>query len=151
MSGLLEQRLSSLYVVDASVGIQLFLKEDYSDAVAVVFASDATLIVPDLFHIECTNILWKRMIRGQYPLQSARENIVDLLALQLPTTPTAGLMGRALELAADYRVTAYDACYLALAELHAIPLLTTDGRLRKIMDGSPIQVLTIPEYLALGV
>ena len=88
--------MSETYVVDASVGIKLFLQEEYSEAVEALFNADARLLVPDLFHIECANILWKRVMRGLYPLQSARENIADLYALHLPSTPTAELMTRAL-------------------------------------------------------
>jgi predicted nucleic acid-binding protein len=151
MSDADEPRTAPMYVVDASVGIQLFLDEGSTDAVDALFASDAVLLVPDLFHIECTNILWKRVTRGLYPLQDARDNIADLHAMQLPTTPTAGLMAQALELAHRYGITAYDACYLALALLHGVPVLTADTRLRNSLDGSPIQVLTIPEYLAANI
>ncbi|MHB9023142.1 MAG: type II toxin-antitoxin system VapC family toxin [Armatimonadota bacterium] len=138
-------------MVDASVGIKLFLDEEYAEEVEALFASEAILLVPDLFHIECTNILWKRVSRGLYPLQSARENIADLYAMNLPTTPTAGLMARALELASQYKITAYDACYLALAELHSVPLLTEDTPLRNALVGSHIQTLTIQEYLSTSV
>lgn len=50
-------------VVDASIGIKLFLVEPLSDEAHALIAgltSDlpARLRVPDLFYIECTNILW---------------------------------------------------------------------------------------------
>jgi len=143
--------MSDTFVVDASIGIKLFLAEQYADEVADLFHSDALLLVPDLFHIECTNILWKRVTRGLYPLQSAKDNLADLYAMRLPTTPTAELMARALELATTYGTTAYDACYLVLAEMHSVPLLTADTALHTAVIGSPIQALTIPEYLAAGI
>lgn len=139
------------YVVDASVAIQMFLGEEHADAVADLFASEATLRVTDLFHIECTNILWKRVTRGLYPALSARENLADLAAMRLPTTPTAEFMPRAFELGCAHRVTAYDACYLALAERYACPLITADMPLHAALAGSHITVLTIEEYLALVV
>ncbi len=140
--------MSAAFVVDASVGNKLFLKEEDTEAAEALFNSDATLLVPDLFHIECANILWKRVARGLYALETARENIADLQAMALPTTPTSGLMARALELACRYGVTAYDACYLALAELHGIPLVTADARLHTALIGSPLNLLSLPEYLA---
>lgn len=143
--------MSTTFVVDASIGIKLFLDEEYAEEVNVLFNSDAILLVPDLFHIECTNILWKRVTRGLYPMQSARENITDLSAMNLPTTPTAGLMAHALELAYTYRTTAYDACYIALADLHGVALLTADIALQNALTGSHIRAITIPEYLAASV
>ncbi len=143
--------MSTSYVVDASIGIKLFLDEEYAEEVVALFDSNALLLVPDLFHIECTNILWKRVARGLYTIENAKKNLADLYAMSLPTTPTAGLMGRALELAYQYSVTADDACYLALSELHGVPLLTADIPLHHALAGSPLQVLTFPEYLAAGV
>lgn len=143
--------MTESYVVDASVGIKMFLKEEeYSADVKLLFISKVELYVPDLFHIECTNILWKRVTRGIFPRQIAAECISDLYAMQLPTTPTAGLMSKALQLALTFKVTPYDACYVALAELLGIPLLTADIRLRDALINSHIQLLTIPEYLASG-
>jgi len=73
--------------------------------------------------------------------------VVDAsVGIKLPTTPTADLMAQALKLAFVYNITAYDACYLALAELHGIPLLTADIRLQNSLKGSHILLLTIAEY-----
>jgi hypothetical protein len=52
------------YVVDASVGIKLFVEEEFSEQTHSLFsylAADppAELYVPDLFFIECTKILLK--------------------------------------------------------------------------------------------
>lgn len=55
-------------VVDASVGVKLFLIHPLSDEAHGLFtclASDppAHLYVPDLFYTECTNIFWKYVQR----------------------------------------------------------------------------------------
>ena len=52
------------FVVDASVGIKLFVAEplgEQADALFGLLAADppAYLFVPDLFYIGCANILWK--------------------------------------------------------------------------------------------
>ena len=51
----------------------------------------------------------------------------DLGLLPLNRYPTGPLMGRAYELRAN--VTAYDACYVAVAEALNCPLVTADARL----------------------
>jgi len=109
-------RLPTECVVDASAGIKLFVVEDYSEEVQAVFDQltadpPAALFVPDLFFIECANILWKKVRRGEHTADVAASNLADLRIMELQTTPTAYLMARALEVACDQGVTAYDACY----------------------------------------
>ena len=128
-------------VVDASVGIRLFLPEEHAEQVQKLFESALddptdTIFVPDLFFIECANVLWKKVRRGEYSQDMARQNLADLRALGLPTTPTSELMARALEIACEHGVTAYDACYVALAEMKEAPLLTADSRLRDALTGA---------------
>jgi predicted nucleic acid-binding protein len=49
----------------------------------------------------------------------------------------------ALSHAAVYNITAYDACYLALAQRLSLPLITTDVKLAKIIrDPKLVQLLT---------
>ncbi|MBI2266817.1 MAG: type II toxin-antitoxin system VapC family toxin [Armatimonadetes bacterium] len=74
--------------------------------------------------------------RSNYPEDLAGENLADLKGLKLFVTPTAELMERALEIACAHRITAYDACYAALAEMKGIPLLTADDRLVEALGGS---------------
>jgi len=88
-------------VVDASVGIKLFVKEEFSEQAHALFAHltatpPAQLHVPDLFFIECTNILWKYTRRFNYQAEKADRHLVNLenLALQSfvvkrPSQPTA--------------------------------------------------------------
>ena len=126
-------------VVDASVGIKLFVEEDYSDKVHSLFehlALDipAILYVPDLFYIECTNILLKYTRRFGRSLEDSRADLLDLGRLSLRVVPTAELMVDALLLAAQQKITAYDACYAVLASRLTIPLVTADKPLAKAVQ-----------------
>lgn len=121
-------------VVDASVGIKFFLKEEHSDHVDALFShlSDkppARFYVPDFFYIECANILWKHVQRYNYPTDIAKQNIADLIALPLRSIPMEALTEDALVLAAKYNHPAYDAAYVTLATRLALPLVTADKRL----------------------
>ncbi len=127
------------FVVDASVGIKLFVDEDYSDKVHTLLeqlAADppANLYVPDLFFIECTNILLKYTRRFGRSLEDSRADLVDLGRLSLRVVPTAELMEDALLLAAEQNITAYDACYAVLASRLALPLVTADKPLAKAVE-----------------
>jgi predicted nucleic acid-binding protein len=123
-------------VVDASVGIKLFVDEEYSDKVHGLFGqlaadSPAILYVPDLFYIECTNILLKYARRFGRSIEDSRADLADLGRLSLRVVSTAELMEDALLLAVEQNITAYDACYAGLASRLAMPLLTADKPLAK--------------------
>ena len=121
-------------VVDASVGIKLFLVEELSERADALFdhltdAPPAGFYVPDLFFIECTNILWKYVRRFGYPAGAAEQDVGDLVRLPLQVVSTTALAGSALALAVEYGSTAYDGAYVALARHLSLPLVTADEAL----------------------
>src|SRR5688572_4958147 len=94
------------YVVDASVGIKLFVEEQDSERVSALFsqlAADppAQLYVPELFYIECANILLKYVRRFGRSFKDSHADLEDLSRLSLKVTPTSALMSDALLLAAE--------------------------------------------------
>jgi len=124
------------FVVDASVGIKLFIDEPLSDLAHALFeklAEDppAELFIPDLFYIECTNILLKYMRRFGRSLEDSKADLADLNLLALKSTSTVDLMEDALVIANDTNLTAYDACYAVLARRMEIPLITADEPIAK--------------------
>ena len=123
-------------VVDASVGIKLFMDELLSEQAHNLFAGlaadpPATFYVPDLFFIECVNILWKYTRRLGRPLEDSQDDLADLGNMQLRVVSTAELMEEALILAAETGLTAYDACYAVLARRLELPLISADEVLVK--------------------
>jgi predicted nucleic acid-binding protein len=76
--------LPGICVVDANVAIKLFVAEDLSDEAHALFQKltdhpPAQFHVPDLFYIECANILWKYVRRLGYRADNARQDLVDLV------------------------------------------------------------------------
>ena len=126
-------------VVDASAGIKLFVEEEFSEKVQNLFArladeSPAELHVPDLFYIECANILLKYTRRFKRPIEDSQADLADLNELALKPTSTADLMEEALTLANESNLTAYDACYAVLAKKLALPLVTADEPMAKAIE-----------------
>ncbi len=123
-------------VVDASVGIKLFLVEPLSDRADALFdhltnSPPARFYVPDLFFIECTNILWKYVNFYDYPSGTAEQDLADLVQLPLRVVPTVELAEEALRLAVNQDIAAYDAAYVLLAQRLSLPLVTADEPLVK--------------------
>jgi predicted nucleic acid-binding protein len=138
-------------VVDASVGIKLFIDEEGSEQANLLFRilaenPDSRFYVPDLFFVECANILWKYVRHYGYPPENASQDVRDLSALALRTVSTADLIAPGLALALEYQITAYDACYAALAEGNKLPLITADQALIRSLHGSGIEVIDLQGF-----
>ena len=126
-------------VVDASVAIKLFVNEPWSNEAHALFnhlAADplARFYVPDLFYVECANILWKYVRRFGLPSEAAHDNLVQLSELMLQSIPTFDLMIDALDLAVTYAISSYDGCYVALARRLKLPLVTADEKLARTLS-----------------
>jgi len=129
------------YVVDASVGIKLFIEEEFSEQANALFSyltaePPAEFYIPDLFYIECTNILLKYTRRFGRSLEDSQADVTDLKLLSLRPTSTADLMEDALLLASEKNLTAYDACYAVLAQKLEIPLITADQQLAQAFESA---------------
>ena len=127
-------------VVDASVGIKLFLVEPLADRADGLFASlavtpPARLYVPDLFYVECTNILLDYVRRFGYSPEAARQDVADLAEASLA-------------LALEHGATAHDAAYVALAQELSLLLVTADEALCRRMDGTGLDVRWLGEWPA---
>jgi predicted nucleic acid-binding protein len=132
-------------VIDASVGIKLFLQQPLSEQAHQLFAplaieSPIRLSVPDLFFIECTNILWKYVRFSGYSVEKAKHDLIHLESLALQPFSTAELMVTALEIATSQAISAYDACYIALAQHLSVPFITADEKLIHKLSHSTYQV-----------
>lgn len=86
-----------------------------------------TIAGPDLLRIEVLAVIRKRLIAGALTTTQADDAVEDLLDLPVSVFPSAPLLRRAWALRDN--VTAYDACYVALAEALDCTLLTADTRL----------------------
>ena len=92
-----------------------------------LFREHRELAAPDLVDVETTAVLRRRWLAGTITDERFEQAIEDLTDIPLARFPTLGLMRRAFELRAN--ITAYDACYVALAEALDWPLCTVDRRL----------------------
>lgn len=85
------------------------------------------LLAPDLLRVEVLSVIRRHASSGELTKRQAENAVDDLLALPITVYPTEPLLPRCWSLRGN--VTAYDACYVALAEVLGITLLTADARL----------------------
>lgn len=112
-------------VVDASLIAALLFVEP-EQRVAAQRLARCRPVAPDLLPYELANVAVNKLRRGQDEA-TVQRSLGDLDALGIELHAIAAPL--ALELAARYALTAYDAAYLALADRLRCPLLTFDTRL----------------------
>ncbi len=123
-------------VIDASVTAMLFLPDPLAPQARQIFDGllhepPATLYAPDLLYVECANVLCKHVRRRLYEHADVQSDMAILRSLRIKSYPTQGLVEAAVELAHQFEISAYDACYVALAVQLGAPLVTADRKLAK--------------------
>ncbi|HVT43803.1 MAG TPA: type II toxin-antitoxin system VapC family toxin [Thermoanaerobaculia bacterium] len=93
-----------------------------------ILASDS-LAAPHLMPVEVANILRRAVLADELSADTASMAHADLLALQVALFPYGPFAARVWELRNN--LTAYDAWYVALAELLDVNLATLDVRLSR--------------------
>jgi predicted nucleic acid-binding protein len=117
-------------VVDASV-LANALGDDSDDGRSArdELRRAGDLTAPDLLDVETVAVLRRRWLADTLSDERFAAAVEDLRRLDLERVPAIRLVRRAFELRAN--VTAYDAMYVALAELLGCELLTADKRLAR--------------------
>jgi predicted nucleic acid-binding protein len=115
-------------VLDASVAIELLLARPAGVRVrARVLDPLETLCAPHLLDLEVAQVLRRYQAAGAFSSARAAEALEDYGGLPLERYPHHILLDRIWEL--RHNLTAYDAAYVALAELLGATLLTGDSGL----------------------
>jgi predicted nucleic acid-binding protein len=119
-----------LIIVDASVVVDLLIKPPAEVAhIRARLAGERMSHVPHLLDVEVTHALRRLLLTGRLNDLSARRALRDFAVMGLKRWPHLPLLGRALVL--RDRLNAYDAIYVAMAEVTGATLLTRDARLAR--------------------
>ena len=117
-----------MIVVDASALLEALLHTPAAAAVGRrLFGPGETLGAPHLIDAEVTQVLRRYAAIGRNDPERCRGVLSDLMDMPMTRYPHSVLLPRVWELRND--LTAYDAVYVALAEMLDAPLLTRDRRL----------------------
>jgi predicted nucleic acid-binding protein len=117
-----------MIVVDASALLEALLRTPAASAVERrLFEPLQTLHAPHLLDVEVAQVVRRYAANGELDAGRGRMALDDLADLPLHRYPHDFLLPRVWDLRNN--LTAYDAMYVALAEVLDAPLLTRDKRL----------------------
>lgn len=117
-----------MIVLDASAAIELVSATATGAAVATRIADvNETLHAPHLIDLEVAQVLRRFVLAGAMTADRAAAALTDFSDLDLTRYAHDVLLPRIWSLRGN--LTAYDASYVALAEVLGATLLTTDARL----------------------
>ena len=117
-------------VVDASAVVEILLKNALGQRVRErILDTGEELHAPHLIDIEVLHVLRRYNLSGAMPVDRVEAAISIFQGLLIERHSHEVVLHRIWELRSN--LTAYDAAYVALAELLGVPLVTTDKRLAK--------------------
>jgi predicted nucleic acid-binding protein len=120
-------------VADASAIVELLLHSSRSEPIHRHAAHDQPLHVPHLADIEVLHALRRWAITGRLPADQLAARWQTYPMLAIVRHDHGPLLARAWELRGAF--SAYDATYVALAEILDAPLITADRRLARAAAG----------------
>ncbi len=117
-----------MIVIDASVALEILIRTPLGARISESIIRE-DVHVPHLIDIEVTNALRRLTISGGLNDNAADEALDGMRDWTLVRHEHTALLGRIWELKDS--ISAYDACYVALAETLNAPLLTLDAKLSR--------------------
>lgn len=114
-------------VLDASALLLALVDDGARGAAARARLAGAILAAPELVDLEVTAVLRRQLLAGHLDQRRAELALADLSRLPIERAAHLPLLPRIWSLREN--VSAYDAAYVALAELLDAELLTADARL----------------------
>ena len=126
--------MTSTVCTDAGIVIKLVIQEADSDLVHSLWhywlQSDTKIVAPGILPFEITAVIRKLVYQGRISLTDGHAALRKALAFAVTISTPLGLHQAAWDLATRFNhPTAYDAHYLALAEMLSCEFWTADRRL----------------------
>ena len=120
-----------MQIVDTHIVVNLLVAASFSGSARALYAAGADWHTESLLTIEFSNVMATLIRRLNFPLVEATNTLAEAKRLL-----RAGLHrvddGDALDAAAHFGVTAYDARFLLVARALGSPVITEDAKLRRV-------------------
>jgi predicted nucleic acid-binding protein len=125
------------FVIDASVAVKWFLKEEETEAAMKILEQLTFFFAPDLFLIEIDSVLTKRVRQGSLAVSEAADHRKQFRRLPCEFINYSQIEEFAFCLATEFPVTIYEATYLATAVDYDAKLYTADLRFARAVSATP--------------
>ncbi|HEY9085077.1 MAG TPA: type II toxin-antitoxin system VapC family toxin [Candidatus Tyrphobacter sp.] len=130
-------------MLDASVALSWFFDDEH-DALSKRSAERVlreTAIVPALFPAEVANALFFALKKQRIPEHGVKAALTHIADLPIRIDSPSFSLEEEIALARRYRLTIYDALYLALARRQGVALWTRDVALRRAATAENLEVM----------
>jgi predicted nucleic acid-binding protein len=126
-----------MIVLDASAAVEVLLQTAVGAPLTErLLVPDVSLHAPHLLDVEVAQVLRRFVAHGEIVAERARQALEDLADFPLERYSHVFLLPRIWGL--RHNLTAYDAAYVALAEVLDATLLTCDGRIGRASGHSAV-------------
>ena len=134
-----------MFVVDASITLAWCFTDEssqYADDVLGRLEEDEA-VAPAIWPLEVANGLLTAERRGRVDAAELPRlsELLGALPVHVETVLLADALGRVLDAARTFDLTAYDAAYLDLAARRGLPLATLDQRLERACRSADVELL----------
>ena len=116
-------------IIDASFALKWFFPEENSEIARSFLSEKNRFVVPDLFWIETSNIISKKVRKRELSINEAERIIQILESMTFVTVAFDKIKEEAFFISTRFSITLYDACYLAVAVNYEGNLFTADVRM----------------------
>jgi predicted nucleic acid-binding protein len=134
-----------VFVIGASVALAWCFKDEataFADAVLTRLEVEHAM-APAIWPLEVANGLRSAERRGRIDERElpAMAKLLLALPIRIDEIPLSAALGDVLQLARALGLSTYDACYVALALRHAVPLATLDDALARAATAAGAELL----------
>ena len=142
-------------VIDASVLLMAYFDDEEGHAQAQQLIRDYAsggidLFAPGLLAYEIMNACLVAVRTKRLGVDSARDTIGAILGMDITMVNAAAIADTVIELSARFDISAYDACYLALAKSKGCVLITADKKLYNKLSPDIPWIKLIHGYPSIG-
>jgi predicted nucleic acid-binding protein len=124
-------------VLDTSVLVTYLLNEEHAhEALSLLISGQAH--APDIIRLECGNALITAARRGRILPNQIPERMRLVHRMAWTTHGHLPLLDRAMAICLHHQRRPYDGLFIALAERLDTEVITTDGKLFRALQGTPL-------------
>lgn len=133
-------------VVDASVAVKWFVREQDTEQARQLLTIPDSLIAPDWLLVEAASTFWKKIKRSELLVIHAERHLDEMPNFFEQLYPSAPLVAKAFSWSLRLKHSVYDCIYLALALQESCKLVTADAKFAEVVSSAGLS--DIVEVLA---